>query len=379
MLIRKLLEMAKRFSHKQILACAFLALIFFVGAATFPSSMVNVVSLFQDEKASTENTLLAAKVKIDDEYLNMLTFKGANFQNKGTYINLNGFMARIMGQRYMNQVIKLKNDHLSFIPGKHNVTLAATQLTKVCNRQKSKGKDFLFVLAPCQVPKYQNILPAGYVDYSNPSSDELLELLRKNNVPVLDLREEMLNDNISYTDAFFKADHHWKPETGFYAYKKILDYFIKKKIIEADNSKYTDIKEYNVETYKNWYLGSLGKRTGRYFTGVDDFSIITPKFETSMSAEIPSLSINKQGSFAEIGFDMSANKLDYFSANPYGVYGNKDRDFIRYRNASAPVNLKVLSWGDSFTNSSLTFLPLIFKKCDELDMRHYKGNFEEYY
>lgn len=168
---------------------------------------------------------------------------------------------------------------------------------------------------------------------------------------------------------------------GFWAYGKVMEALTDAKIIEAVDPEYTDIGQYHIQRYSDWFLGSSGKRTGRFFAGVDDFSIITPKFPTGdMSVEIPSISIHKQGDFEEIAYDKSFMKQDYFSANPYGAYGHADRDLIHYRNAAAPIALKVLSIGDSFTNVPCTFFPLVFSCCDEVDMRAYpKGEFEGYY
>lgn len=253
------------------------------------------------------------------------------------------------------------------------------ELTKLFQRQLRRGKTALFVLAPHQVSKYEDDLPAGYEDYANENSDNLLQQLKENGIPVLDLREEMQRDGISYADAFFKTDHHWKPKTGFYAYKKLVDYFTQMGIIAPIESKYTDLAAFHVENYENWFLGSAGKRTGQYYAGVDDFSIISPEFETSLSLYLPSNSLLIEGNFLEVGFDMAAMRQDFFGANPYAGFGHSDRDHKQYRNEFAPVDLKVLSIADSFGNVPLTFLPLVFQSCDELDMRYYDGVFEEYY
>ena len=57
-------------------------------------------------------------------------------------------------------------------------------------------------MTPCQIPENENLLPIGYVDYSNQNADDLLKILENNNIPILDLRKEMIKDGISYTDAF---------------------------------------------------------------------------------------------------------------------------------------------------------------------------------
>lgn len=379
MQIKKILSIIKKINHTQLLAVLFLAYIFYVSTVTLPSTIINVGNYLKSEKTDILTQTIAVRDKINDEYKNMLTYRGTYTKNKGAYINLNGLMAQLMGQRYMNECVKLDDGCLTNLLNKQDMTVPSIQLTALYNKQKEKGDAFLFVLAPHQIPKYENILPVGYENYSNENADDLLVLLRENNVPVLDLRDEMLKEGIKHEDAFFKTDHHWKAETGFWAYTKIVDYLTQEKIIDSIDPMYTDINEYNLVIYKNWSLGSFGKRTGSYYAGVDDFTVITPKFETNMSIDIPSKSINRKGTFADVCLDTTSNRLDYFSSNPYEIYGHGNKDFKSYRNESAPINLKALFIGDSFSNTSLTFITSVINSCDQLDMRFYTSNFKEYY
>lgn len=369
MQIHKLMNCIKRINYKQVLAAVFLSVIFFISTATLPSTMTTIGNFLNAEHID----IVSAKNTIDKAYRNMLEFEGNYLTNKGAYINLNGLMARVMGQRYMNAIVKLNNGHLTALSPKKNVTLAATQLTKLYNKQKESGKYFLFVLAPTQIPKYENILPAGYTDYSNQNADNLINMLQINGVPVLDLREEMLNDGMNNTDAFFVTDHHWKPETGFWAYTKIVNYLIDKGVASSIDPMYTDINCFNVDVYKKWFLGSSGKRTGTYYAGVDDFSIITPKFETDISLEIPSKDIYREGAFADVAFSRKLASKDYFNLNEDGIYGYGNASGKIYRNEMAPINLNILSIRDSFACTSLTFLPIVVTSCEELDMRYDKN------
>ena len=364
-------------SYKHVLAVILLAAIFYTASATLPLTLEQIGSYFRKSGKAAKP---AITTQIGDSYLNMLDFDGNMLLNKGSYLNLNGLLARFMGQRFMNERVKLDNGHLALLNARCDVTLPAKKVTQLCESQRERGGQFLFVIAPSQFPKYENILPAGFDDYTNLNADDLAGMLRANGVPVLDLRDALHEEGISHTDAFFVTDHHWTPETGFWAYTKVIEYFAGLGVIDVLESKYTDISEFNIEIFKNWFLGSSGRRTGIYYAGVDDFEIITPKFATDgMSVEIPGKNISKQGNFADVAYNMSENRLDYFRCSPYSAYGNSDSGSKSYRNNSAPVDLKVLSIGDSLTNVPFTFLPLVFTTCDELDMRYYTGDFQEYY
>jgi len=323
---------------------------------------------------------LAARDQLDDAYRKMLAFKGKALRNKATYINFNGLMARAMGQRGMNNVVKLDNGYLADLYGKEDVRMAAARMTQLCRAQERTGKYFLFVMTPRKVPKYEDILPAGYIDYSNQNADDMLEMLRSVNVPVLDLRDEIRRDGLSYADVFFKTDHHWRPEAGFWAFTKLVDYLSESGIAVPVDPLYTDIEHYDVKVYPDWFLGSLGKRTGIYYAGVDDISVITPKFETNLSLEIPQKGISKSGSFAEVGYRSGMVAKNHFTSNPYALYGHSDSSGKAYRNENAPLDLKILTIRDSYACVATTFLPLVATQCDELDMRYFGGgSFREYY
>ena len=361
--------------YGKIITIVFLAAVFYIGSATFPSTVSIIGSFLNGGQAG----ILSAKDLIDREYRSMLDFSGYYLTDKGAYINLNGLMARAMGQRYMNKRVKLDNNHLTYLNEETDITRSAIQMTKLYNSQKAKGKDFLLVLAPFQISKYEDMLPAGYTDYSNQNADNLLDALVENDVPTLDLRDVMHDEGIGHTEAFFVTDHHWTTETGFWGYCETIDFLVKSGVIDPIDSMYTDISEYNIEVYKDFFLGSSGKRTGSYYAGVDDFAVITPKYDTNISVSIPDVSINKKGRFADVSFNDAEIRLDYFSANPYGAYGHGSYGMKHYRNEAAPLELKVLAIGDSFSRVPFAFLPLVFSVCDQLDMRYYHEDFASYY
>jgi len=376
MKFKVLLHKAKKIDYTGVIAGVFLVSVFYIGAATFPLTVVNVGNLFNPQP----HIRSVVGQWIDLSYREMLNFDMKGLQNKGFYINLQGFTASLLGQRHLNNMIKLDNGHLTEKAERENTAVAAAQISKIYDRQKENSKAFLFVMTPFQVPKFEDIMPPGFTNYSNENADELLALLGEAGVPTLDLRDEMIADAKNHSDAFFVTDHHWKPETGLWAYTKIIDSLIKAGTIDSAPSPATDMNEYNVEVYEDFFLGSFGRRTGVFFAGVDDFSVITPKFETDFSVTTPYNSeIDKRGSFEEVIIDESKLVRKFFRANPYTAYGHADKGLVQYRNESAPVDMKVLAIGDSFSHVSYIYLPLIFSTCDQLDVRYLEGSFEKYY
>ena len=308
-------------------------------------------------------------------------------QNKGTYINLNGAMARLMGQPMMNERVTLKNGHLAHVVSQSgsmdSIEATARNLAALAQMQKDSGGQFLFVLSPSQISKYEDLLPAGYTDTLNNTSDALLALLAQYDVPCLDLREEMHAGNMANADASFVTDHHWKPQTGFWAYTRILDRLEDMGAIGPVDAFYTDSDQYEFVTYPNTFLGSSGKRTGIYFAGVDDSIFIRPRFDTEISLTVPDRELELTGRYEEVCYntesELNPEDPDYFQYNAYGLCGWGDNGLNQWRSGSAPDSSSVMLIGDSFANVPFSLMSLYFSSCEELDMRYYSGDFSEHY
>ncbi len=363
-------------NHKRALSLVFLVFVAVVASATFPKSLVSVGEVLQRDRFALQDFVQP----LDDMYSRMLNYDAPLPVSKAAYIDLNGLLARAMGQRYVNERVKLGNGHLSELAERVDVTGAAAQITELYRRQQAAGKTFLFVLAPTQIPKYQQILPAGYEDFSNENGDHLMALLRENGVTALDLRDEMRDQGRDHDASFFVTDHHWRPETGFWVYTRIMALLTESGAIPEIDARYTDLSAFDVETYPRWYLGSGAERTGQYYAGLDDFSVITPAFDTHMTSYVSGPKKEREGTFKDVAIDWPAMSVQHFYKNdPYLAYNFGVDPYIRYNNAGAPIEQKVLFLGDSNGNTIVPFLALAFREVEDIDLRYRKGSFAEYY
>lgn len=379
-----LVSKLKKITAPKCLAVLFLCFCFWVGSHTFIPFLENTISVVK-----MGGSLPDYIETIDKQYSDMLSTKkeDTGLHNKGTYINLNGLMANLLDQTEVNERFKLKSGYLA----SHSLSIQTSILDEVSEnmirihkKQEEKGKHFLFVLAPSNMYEHERLLPVGYNDTSNERIHYLLELLDQNGVAYLDLREKMREDAITNEEAFFITDHHWKPQTGFWAYTKILDNLAQRGVISPVDEFFTDERNYLFEIYEDAFLGSSGKRTGRYFAGVDDFCVISPKYETNLSIQVPDSKVDLQGRWENISYkggDIARFLADpdYFNDNPYGRYGQGDVALTHWRNDSAPEDMKLLMIGDSFANVPYSFLPLYISQCDEMDMRYFEGDFTAHY
>lgn len=367
-----------------LLALLFLIYIIFVALAALPEFLYHLGGAFYWETGYSH--LIET---IDEQYSGMLTTEKDQplLHNKGSYINLNGLMAKSLKQPMMNDRILLKNGHLTHVVSESRdpaeIQQAADNIIRFYNAHAAAGGKFLFVMVSSQISKYENLLPAGYTDTTNATADAFLSLLEEAGVPYLDLREEMHRENMSVTDAYYTTDHHWKPQTGLWAYGKILKKLEQLQAIGPVETFYTDPENYTFETYENTFLGSSGKRTGIYYAGLDDSVIIRPNFPTEIQISLPEWDKHLRGRYEEVCYNTDAvhnyQDPDFYQENSYGLYGWGDRTITHWRNKQAPENGRFLLLGESFGNIPFSLMSIYLSSCDEVDLRYYDGDFAAHY
>ena len=270
-----------------------------------------------------------------------------NFPFKIQLIDCNGMMRNIIGQHEMNNITKLNNGYLTQVaPALSNGCIHenAEEIIKFNNYCQSHDIAFLYLNPPYKISKYDPQLPVGVTDGHNETVDKLLKELTDAGVNVMDLRQCMHEDGINQYDYFYHTDHHWTTEGAFYAYQKISRWISLKTETDLDVS-LLDIDNYHVDTYKKWHLGSWGQRTGASFSGIDDFDLIYPKFDTII--------FNRKTSATYSLKDALVNIEVFNNRNIYSNHVYDESYFLREINEltclNAPSQLSVLVIGDSMT------------------------------
>ncbi len=282
----------------------------------------------------------------------------SNFVGRYSFVDLNGGMRRLLGIREMNGVIKLNNGNL-FMPfaKSPDETLESyaglyAQLDGWADEIKGSDVPLLYCTVPYSSDKYDPMLPAGIEDYGNDDLDRFLSFLREKNVDTMDFREEFHKDGYSAYDMMYRTDHHWTTEAGLYAYGKIEDYLVEKLGCEVD-PRIRDISNYTVTTYPKWHLGSYGQRTGSLFAGIDDFDLIEPDFETSITNG------TETGTFSDLVLNLEPlSSRDFHSRYTYDAV--LDKALGNYRNLNARNDKKLLVITDSFGKAVCPYLIMGF-------------------
>ena len=363
-----------------IISIVFLLISFSIGGITIANN-------YKDILTSTYKTFKNADTNLNNRLV--LTFEQAiNTSNSVFNKNLAGLQFFIEGygttqlllnKKIINDIdigymLKDEQGFLHFAGYKYDTKANADKLAIMNDYFIETDIPFSFILALPKDYKGYTTFKKGIDIYanSNLNCDNFISGLNENNIDYLDLRESANKDNLNISDAFFKTDHHWKTETAFWAFKDIVNYINEKHGINLDeNNFYTSLDNYKVETYQDRFLGSLGKRMGRIYSGIDDYTFISPSFETNLKLyQGFNKTLISEGSFNDTIVDKSLIDIDSpVTTNRYATYFSLDNDFNTIVNENAQNDYKILIIKDSYALPVAAFLSLSCKEVTMVDFR----------
>ena len=275
-----------------------------------------------------------------------------------------------------NPVIKLSDGYLAGLVVSKDITENANAVKELSDFCRSLGIDYLYVNYPAKICVSQDKDISGMLDFSNQNADNLLYMLRESGVRAYDLREILHNEGMNHHEAFFRTDHHWRPETGLWAARHILEILrdiygwnVKPEILNPDSFEY--------KVYPEWFLGSQGTKLTLARTKPDDFTMIYPKFSTHLRFEILSRGIDVSGDFS-IFYEMSLVERKDYSLNTYAAYKYADQPLDKIHNLLNHNGKKLLIIHDSMSNCVIPFIALDIENIDEIDLRHFTGSVRNY-
>ena len=262
----------------------------------------------------------------------------------------------------------------------NQITESIEQLKVISEENQA---EFLYCQAPAK--EYYYSFPQNAENRKLENNEKLIEALRDKGVPYLDFMDIFEEEDIPTNELFYRTDHHWKEYPGFVAYQSLCKE-LKSRYGFEYSQEYMDYSNYNIKDYPNCFLGSIGRQVGRYFTwqGLDDFRLITPKFETNMTEEQPIKGETRSGTFEESVLFMDHLDGDIYKTNPYSVYSGGDFRLQIMKNNLNQQGKKILLIRDSFACVVAPFLALQTSELHICDMRDMDGmigdkiNMEDY-
>ncbi|MDS0525430.1 DHHW family protein [Clostridium sp. SHJSY1] len=246
----------------------------------------------------------------------------------------------------------------------------AKRIVRLKNSVEKKGTKVIFISPPSKsiAQTSENSEELNIKDHNLLQNEFLLDL-HNNEVDYLDLRKPLLNSNIPKEELFFKTDHHWTSQSAFVSFSAIVEKMKSLYGVDLDPNKfYTNLDNYNQRTYKNNLLGSQGRDTGINYSGLDDFTLIWPKFPTNFtydSTDNYGEKVHKEGSFEQSLLKSEAlyHESDIYEVSSYESYIDGIRAFNKIVNLNNPKGPKILMIRDSFSNPVESFLAPV---CSEI-------------
>ena len=294
------------------------------------------------------------------------------FPEKTLFVELNGGVGRLVGRRMCNERMLRKDGMLDYLYARKNAEVdslveAVSQFDK---RVRELGCAFLYVQAPPKMPVHGDVMPEGW-ESGHPAERacRVVDGLKRRGVRTLDLVPEFSATEADVARNFFRTDHHWRPTAAFRAAQLLageLSQMLKDPALR--NPRQLDMGNWDCKVRRRCFLGSHGRRTGRLFSGLDDFELLVPKFDTDISRAVASGRVMR-GRFEESVLKLKAmSRKSLHTRNLYGVYGGDFGEMLQVNHA-APSAARVLMVKDSFANPVAAFLATVCSEVVVVDPR----------
>ena len=371
--------------NKNIIVFVFFVVFIIVGiwGNCFEQLKCRTIDLAAGIKHGNISSFFDYKYYIDD-----ISNKELSYHNE--MMDVNSVKDNFLGTRIIKKddstVVKADSGSLTSSSKKiseSDITQTVDRIVELKNISEKNGAKFLYCAAPAK--EYYETNPENAVNFFGENFSSFLSEMKRKQIPYLDFTVSLKDNDIPDDDIFYYTDHHWKAYSGFVANKSLCE--------ELDNrygfsysKEYTDISQYNIETYPNWFLGSKGKKVGTFFSfaGADDFELITPKFKTNLTEKQPIKNELRNGDFKDTVLYMDNMQKDYYKINTYATYSGGDFRLQIMKNNLNPNGKKILMIRDSFACVVEPFLSLQTSElhiCDMRDYEYYVGeklNAEDY-
>lgn len=240
------------------------------------------------------------------------------------------------------------------------------------------GLELLYIQAPFKLPEDEQQLPPNVKEYANDNANRFLAGLESSGIDYYDLRPEFFSSGMAQNQLFYDTDHHWTIEAALYSTGLIARHLNDDYGFEIDPG-LADPERYEFKTYEDFFLGAMGRRVGKLYSGLDDFTVVTPEFETDYTVTEKDVepAVILEGTFEEaVLVDHYLDPLAPLDTNRYAAYHGDHAELILTNHLEEKG--RILMVKDSFGLPVYSFLSLGVHEVRALDVRLYKGSVAEY-
>ncbi|MCL2335933.1 MAG: hypothetical protein FWC60_00755 [Firmicutes bacterium] len=369
----------KPVTNEKLTATVFLLLIFALFTSLFiKSNVIATESLTAYRTNAVSGTPIFKRVNIVIDALD--TAVNSATPEKTYFIEAYGLAQLAMDKKIIpdpnyGALYKTPYGQITYAAQEKQLDGYVDQVRQLENSLAANNIPFLYIQAPFKLPDAHSQLPPTVTDYSNQNADQFINKLTAANISCFDLRPLLAKSGMTQNQLFYNTDHHWTIDAAFYSTAQIVQKLNRDYGFQIDPSLY-DIGNYNRTTYKDFFIGSMGRRVGRIYGGVDDFTLLTPKFKTYIS-------LTEDGRLLPRGaFEDAVLSKEYIDPNApldadrYAVY-HGDNAKLRFENHLVDKG-KILIIKDSFGIPVYSFLSLGVHEVRAVDMRLFKSNVAAY-
>lgn len=293
------------------------------------------------------------------------------------FIETYSFLQVVLDKREINNFENIKDEdgylhYASFFREEtENIKEYAKRVKRLQDHVAAKGTRVLFCVTPAKYVRGEVDLREG-ISVNDPHDivNELLFYLNRYGVETLDYRKYFPNEERSLQDTFFKTDHHWTIPAAFEAAEVLVEVMNEKFDAGLDpDGCYLNEDNYEWVTYRNCMLGTMGRRTGANFSGVEDFEALWPKFDISYEREYingSGVRRHKEGTAQESFMDTEVltNNSNIYRDSAYSLYLDGVNQYEKIVNPDNPEGCRILMIRDSYFSPVMVFLAPM---CSEIE------------
>jgi hypothetical protein len=291
------------------------------------------------------------------------------------FVNLNGGVMRFIGRRLCNKRLLYKRGMLGMLcyaaEEKEGLRRGRKSVESLAAGLRECNKPFVFVLAPCKLDLGGKIVPEGWhVWNANVGAEQIVPGMRAYGVHMLDLIPLYAATADDVEENFFRTDHHWKIRTAFSASRLVAaEIAAVLKSPEIADHPNLDENSWEWRVLDNGFCGAHGRRTGRIFSGMEDFEYAVPLFPTDIAFEIPCRRISRKGTFEKAEMESYFIEGTHWTTDRYACYTGGNYPLQTHSSSTAPFPYRILLFKDSFGNPVASFLATMFREVIQVDMR----------
>lgn len=335
------------------------ALLFLLGIGAFSAINLyhSVPEILEDRREGKITTVPELENSMDD----------AMYQ-KMSFVELFGYTNRLMGKREIKNFTFIRDEagymhYASFFREPDDQIFSyALRIKRLQEQAEKKGAKTLFVIPPAKYVMDHAMRRGLPVSDMSMEVEELLQDLNRLGVRTLNLQKELPGSRISYDELFYKTDHHWTIPGAFEGACLVTRELEKMggKPLDPEN-RYMTPEAYEKVTYSNVMLGSMGRKSGVNYSGLEDFTCLWPKFEGSYERSWVTFNHgegHKEGSFqsALMNPQYLVDHDIYSWESLYGIYLRELTLYENIVNRENPEGPSVFMVRDSYFSPVLAFM-----------------------